>query len=80
MILILSAYEDGLVASFIGAFEDEKVAKVLGLLPDRSIVPLAVIPLGYKSSRESAMWHSTSKAQVKGHRGRLADVVHWDKW
>jgi nitroreductase len=77
--LILSAYEKGLGASFVGAVDDEKVEKALGLPPDHSTVPLAVIPLGYIDPKESV--HETKRRkEIRRRRRRLDDVVHWNHW
>lgn len=77
--LILSAYEKGLAASFIGAIDDDKVARILHLPADNSIVPLAVIPLGYSSKDDSLKWNST-RSYVKRRRRKLDEFVHWDHW
>src|SRR6266567_7295478 len=59
--LILSAFEEGLGASFIGAIDDQKVVEALSLPPDKSIVPLAIVPMGYKSPAESSDWRKVAR-------------------
>ena len=43
--LILSAFEHGLAASFLGVLDDEKVRQILNLPMDGSIIPLALVPI-----------------------------------
>ena len=76
--LILSAYEKGLGTSFVGAVDDEKVEKALGLPPDHSIVPLAVIPMGYVDPKESV--HEVKRRrEIRRRRRRLEDVIHRER-
>ena len=74
--LILSAFQEGLVASFLGAIDDGKVAAALHLPTDGSVVPLAVIPLGYKHPRET--FHAKSKA--RNQRRTFGQQIHWERW
>lgn len=78
--LILSAFEEGLGASFIGAIDDRKVVDILRLPLDNSIVPLAIIPIGYASRDESSDWKRVRREIVRTRRRRLEEVVHWDTW
>jgi len=78
--LILSAFEKGLGASFIGAIDDEKVSKALGLPADHSIVPLALIPVGYKDDTEAEKWRTSNKAAIQSLRMKPSKLVHWDGW
>jgi len=77
--LILSAYEKGLGASFVGAIDDEKVEKALGLPADHSMVPVAVVPMGYvhpeEPTKEAKRW-----GEIRRRRRKLDDVVHWERW
>ena len=41
MIILLSAINEGIGASFVGAFEDDKVSKILGLPVD--VKPIGII-------------------------------------
>src|SRR5437867_12908786 len=50
--LILSAFEHGLAASFLGALDDEKVRRILNLSMDGSIIPLALVPIAFKAPAE----------------------------
>jgi nitroreductase len=77
--LILSAFEKGLATSFVGAIDDDKVERALGLPHDHSIVPLAVVPVGYANPKESAK-EVGRRAETKRRRRRLDEVVHWDRW
>ena len=77
--LILSAFEHGLAASFLGALDDHKVAGILNLPRDHSVIPLALVPVGYKSLEDKALWEERSK-KVSRSRRRVDDIVHWDKW
>jgi hypothetical protein len=72
--------EEGLVASFLGAIDGAKLVEALGLPVDNSIVPLAVIPLGYKASRESVGWNARHKAEARTRRRRFEEFEHWDRW
>jgi nitroreductase len=77
--LILSAFERGLAASFLGALDDDKVAKILGLPAEDAITPLSLIPIGYRNQGEEPLWKQRSRRATSGRR-RLEDIVHWDKW
>jgi len=77
--LILSAYEKGLGASFVGAIDDEKVERALGLPSDHSVIPLAVVPIGYADPEESAM-EAKRRGEIRRRRRRLEGVVHWERW
>ncbi len=78
--LILSAFENGLAASFIGALDDGAVASALRLPPDGSIVPLAMVPMGYPKPGERSEWQRKNKSTVRRRRRHLDDYVHWEKW
>ena len=77
--LILSAFEHGLAASFLGVLDDEKVVKILNLPIDGSIVPLSLVPIGYKDALEEGLWKQRSLKTARKRR-QLEDVVHWNKW
>ena len=77
--LILSAYEKGLGASFVGAFDDEKVERFLGLPADHSIIPLAVIPMGYVDPNES-IHEVKRRSEIRRRRRKVAEVIHWERW
>lgn len=77
--LILSAFEEGLAASFVGAIDDDKVERALGLPSDHSIVPLAVVPVGYADPKESSK-ETGRRAGIKRRRRRSDEAVHWDRW
>jgi nitroreductase len=79
LVLILSAFEHGLAASFLGALDDEKVAKILDLPKDHTVIPLAIVPMGYKSLEDKEWWDERVK-KINSDRRRLDDVVHWDRW
>lgn len=78
--LILSVFEKGLAASFIGAIDDQKVTRALSLPSDSSIIPLAIIPIGYKDPNESSYWKRANQEKILERRRGFADVVHWDRW
>ena len=77
--LILSAFEHGLAASFLGVLDDEKVRQILNIPTDGSIIPLALVPIGYKDPEEEVLWARRSHKVVRNRRG-LADLVHWNRW
>ena len=79
LVLILSAFEHGLAASFLGALDDEKVAGILDLPKDHTVIPLAIVPMGYKSLEDKKWWDERAK-KISRDRRRLDDVVHWDRW
>jgi len=78
--LILSAFEVGLAASFIGAIDDEKVSKILKLPKDNSIVPLAIVPIGYPDPEEAEKWKAANLSANKKRRRKLEELTHWDGW
>ena len=77
--LILSAFEHGLAASFIGVLDDEKVRHILNLPMDGSIIPLALVPIGFKDPAEEILWEARSR-KASPNRRVLADLVHWNGW
>ena len=77
--LILSAFEHELAASFLGVLDDEKVRQILNIPMDGSIIPLALVPIGYKDPEEGVLWIQRSRKAVRNRRG-LADLVHWNGW
>ena len=79
LVLILSAFEHGLAASFLGALDDEKVAGILDLPKDHTVIPLAIIPMGYKSLEDKEWWNERVR-KISRDRRRLDDTVHWDRW
>lgn len=79
LVLILSAFEHELAASFLGALDDDKVARILNLPNDHTVIPLALVPVGYKSLEDKAWWDERSKKILRTRRP-LENVVHWDKW
>ncbi len=74
--LILSAFQEGLAATFLGAIDDRQVADVLHLPRDGSVVPLAVIPIGYKHRKETFQAKNKSRTQ----RRSFNQQIHLDKW
>ncbi len=77
--LILSALENGLAASFIGAIEDAQVSDILALPRDGSVIPLSIIPVGYKDPEERPLWKERS-AKIRQRRKALGELVHWGQW
>jgi nitroreductase len=77
--LILSAFEEGFAASFIGAIDDEKVTKALSLPPDNSVVPLAIVPMGYEAPVEPEQ-EANRKDAIRKRRRKSDDFVHWNRW
>jgi nitroreductase len=49
MIILLSAVNEGIGASLVGAFEDDRVAKILGL--PVHVKPISIIALGYPAEK-----------------------------
>jgi nitroreductase len=49
MIILLSAVNEGIGPSFVGAFEDNKVSKILGLTVH--VRPMGIIALGYPAEK-----------------------------
>jgi nitroreductase len=77
--LILSAFEHGMAASFLGVLDDEKVSQILNIPMDGTIIPLALLPIGYKDPEEEVLWTQRSRKTVRNRRG-LTDLVHWNGW
>ncbi len=74
--LILSAVQEGLDASFIGTIDDSIVANTLKLPADGSIIPLAIVPIGYRHPEERRFGLEMRK-RVKALR-RSSNQIHWD--
>jgi nitroreductase len=67
MIILLSAVNEGIGASFVGAFEDNKVTKILGL-PVR-VRPIGIIALGYPAEKPERF-----------ERIELNNLVHYERY
>ncbi len=67
LIILLSAVNEGIGASFVGAFHDEEVSKILGL-PEH-VRPVGIINLGYPDERPTKL-----------DRIPLEELVHREKW
>jgi nitroreductase len=67
MIILLSAVNEGVGASFVGAFEDNKVSRILGL-------PVHVKPIGI-----IALGHPAEKPE-KFERIELNDLIHYERY
>src|SRR3989442_7049281 len=78
LVLILSAFEHGLAASFLGALDDEKVAGILDLPKDHTVIPLATVPMGH-TRLEDREWGNERVRKISRSRRRLWETVRWAK-
>ncbi|MGH9986622.1 MAG: nitroreductase family protein [Nitrososphaeraceae archaeon] len=67
MIILLSAVNEGIGASFVGAFEDNEVKKILRL--PVQVKPLGIIALGY----------SAETPEKLGRIG-LNNLIHYERY
>ena len=67
MLILLTATNEGLGASFVRAFNDEKVSEILGL-PEH-VRPIGIIALGYPGEKPARL--------ERIQRDRL---VHYERW
>ena len=67
MIILLSAVNAGIGASFVGAFEDNKVTKILGL--PVHVRPIGIIALGYPAEKPERF-----------ERIELNNLVHYERY
>ena len=67
MIILLSAVNEGIGASFVGAFEDNKVTKILGL--PTYVKPIGIIALGYPAEKPGRF-----------ERIELNKTVHYERY
>jgi nitroreductase len=67
MIILLSAVNEGIGASFVGAFEDDKVMKILGL--PVHVKPIGIIALGYPAEKPERF-----------DRIELNNLIHYEKY
>ena len=67
MIILLSAVNEGIGASFIGAFEDNRIVKILGL--PVHVKPIGIIALGYPAEKPGRF-----------ERIELNNLVHYEKY
>ena len=67
MIILLSAVNEGIGASFVGAFEDNKVSKILGL--PVHVRPMGIIALGYPAEKPERF-----------ERIELNKLVHYERY
>ncbi len=73
MLILLTAVNEGIGASFVGAFEDEKVAGILNL--PEYVKPVGMIALGYSSIMTTA-----KGGQEKLPRIDIDKLVHYEKY
>jgi nitroreductase len=67
MIILLSAVNEGIGVSFVGAFEDNKVTKILGL--PVHVRPIGIIALGYPAESPGRL-----------ERIELSSLVHYERY
>jgi nitroreductase len=67
MIILLSAVNEGIGTSFVGAFEDDKVTKILGL--PIHVKPIGIIALGYPVEKPERF-----------ERIKLNKLVHYERY
>jgi nitroreductase len=67
MLILLTATNEGLGASFVGAFNDEKVPEILGL-PEH-VRPIGIIALGYPGEKPTRL-----------ERIQSDNLVHYERW
>jgi nitroreductase len=67
MIILQSAINEGIGASFVGAFEDNKVSRILGL--PVQVKPIGIITLGYPAEKPE-----------KFERIGLDNLVHYERY
>jgi nitroreductase len=67
MIILLSAVNEGIGASFIGAFEDNRIVKILGL--PVHVKSIGIIALGYPAEKPERF-----------ERIELDNLVHYEKY
>lgn len=67
MLILLTATNEGLGASFVGAFNDEKVSEILRL-PEH-VRPIGIIALGYSDEKPARL--------ERIQRDRL---IHYERW
>jgi nitroreductase len=67
MIILLSAINEGIGASFVGAFEDNKVTKILGL--PVHVKPIGIIALGYPAEKPERL-----------ERIDIHNLIHYERY
>ncbi|MGI0042421.1 MAG: nitroreductase family protein [Nitrososphaeraceae archaeon] len=67
MIILLSAFNEGIGASFVGAFEDDKVTKIPRL--PVHVRPMGIIALGYPAEKPERF-----------ERIELNNLVHYERY
>jgi nitroreductase len=67
MIILLSAVNEGIGASFVGAFEDNEVRKILRL--PVQVKPIGIIALGYPAEKPERF-----------ERIELSNLVHYERY
>jgi len=76
--IVLTAWEQGLGACWVGWFDEEKVKDRLGI-PDHIRV-VALLPIGYPAEKEGVGSKIIRKIAGSGDRKPLEEFVHHDKW
>ncbi len=67
MIILLSAVNESIGASFVGAFEDNKVSRILGL--PVHVRPMGIIALGYPAEKPERF-----------EKIELSNLVHYERY
>lgn len=67
MLILLTATNEGLGVSFVGAFNDEKVSEILGL-PEH-VRPIGIIALGYSDEKPARL-----------ERIQKDRLIHYERW
>ena len=67
MLILLTATNEGLGASFVGAFNDEKVSEILGL-PEH-VRPIGIVALGYPGEKPARL-----------ERIQRDKLIHYERW
>jgi nitroreductase len=67
MLILLTAANEGLGASFVGAFNDKRVSEILSL-PEH-VRPIGIIALGYSDEKPSRL--------ERIQRDKLVDYERW---
>lgn len=67
MLILLTATNEGLGASFVGAFNDEKVSEILGL-PEH-VRPIGIIAIGYSDEKPARL-----------ERIQKDRLIHYERW
>ena len=71
VLILLAAVNEGLAGAFVGVWQQPELQQLLGIPED--FLPIGVAMIGHGSADKKS-------PSLKRGRGKLDDVLHWERW